>query len=186
MSVIFSKATNFSSFSGMPNYEANVEYFVGKVITTCTTYEWDYFYEDAVAFDPETETVTKIPCGGDHCVSAKVTIDATPEVRAAYERYLDKKRRHERAVYLWDEHNYMIKKAHTMNLTVKEMKKLQAVYSTVHFDWIFNLLKTKKFRNTFRQAMNDQIRAWVKEDEHKYRRPLSDKQLSYLQPYRPW
>lgn len=46
---------------------------------------------------------------------------------------------------------------------------------------ISRLLKTKKFRSPFRESLAKQVREWVKEKTPKYAKPLSPKQLAYIE-----
>ena len=137
--------------------------------------DWHY----AVVYDLITNTAKTIYCG-------KAEVDATPELMAQYKRMCENERRHTKAVCLWGEHNLLMNQAHLLSLSVSEYKKLRRTYSGRLFDGCWDLLKTKKFRNSFRESLANQLRIWLSEKENKYSFPFSPKQESYVMPYRAW
>ena len=48
------------------------------------------------------------------------------------------------------------------------------------FKAVYQLLKTKSFRSSFRESLAKQIREWVKDSAPKYTKPLSPKQMSFI------
>ena len=103
-------------------------------------------------------------------------VDASPELMAQYKRMCENERRHTKACQLWGEHNRNITAAHTLNITLKELKKLNSTYSGRLYDGCWDLLKTKKFRSKFRESLATQLRNWLSEKENKYQYPFSHRQ----------
>lgn len=72
-----------------------------------------------------------------------------------------------------------------------EVERLWKAFPAHYYRWehieayrqykrICQLLKTKKFRNPFRESLAKQLRAWLKDPNPKYPRPFSPKQLQYI------
>ena len=113
-------------------------------------------------------------------------VDAEPIVKEMYERYLEADNRHNKAVTMWNRHNTNIEHAHLLRITVKELVKLKNTYGGKLYDGCWDLLKTKKFRNTFRESLANQLRTWLSETNNKYKLPFSPKQETYVMPYSRW
>ena len=158
--------------------------YVGMVVRT--GYEtvqimsdvWEqWFY--ATVFDPIANVEKKI-----HTHSAEV--DASPELMAKYEAFKENERRHYKACQLWGEHNRNITAAHTLSISLQELKKLNRTYSGRLYDGCWDLLKTKKFRSTFRASLANQLRTWLSEKENKFPYPFSRRQEECVMPYSRW
>ena len=113
-------------------------------------------------------------------------VDASPELMKLYEAHKVREDRHFKAIRKWGEHNSAIENSHTLNLTVKEFKKLRRTYGGKLFDGCWDLLKVKKFRNKFRESLATQLRNWLSEKENKYPYPFSHKQEQFVIPYSRW
>ena len=136
---------------------------------------WHY----AIVFNPETKEEKRIYTGD-------CEVDASPELMAEYEAFKEAERRHFKAVQIWGEHNRNITAAHTLSITVKELKKLRRTYTGRLYEGCWDLLKTKKFRSTFRASLANQLRNWLSEKENKFPRPFSYRQEECVMPYRRW
>ena len=131
-----------------------------------------------LVYDVVTDKVTKI--------NRLAKVDASPELMKLYKESLTRSNRHMEAMKKWGLHNSTIEDAHTLNLTVKEFKKLRRTYGGKLFDGCWDLLKVKKFRNKFRESLATQLRNWLSEKENKYRFPFSPKQEQFVMPYSRW
>lgn len=141
--------------------------------------QWAY----AIVFDPIANVEKKIYASEG---SWEVDVDASQELMAKYEAFKENERRHYKACQIWGEHNQNITAAHTLSITLQELKKLRRTYSGRLYNGCWDLLKTKKFRNSFRESLANQLRNWLSEKENKYSFPFSPKQESYVMPYRAW
>jgi len=109
------------------------------------------------------------------------TIDATPEVKAHHVEFekrvqeLSRKLREER------EAEERAELAVEVGLTAEQVLKIQNCYPNLDVqDAIWRLLRTKKFRSDFRQKLAQTIRVWVADENPKYPKPLSAKQIQYI------
>ena len=135
---------------------------------------WSY----GLVYDVITDKATKI--------YGKAEVDASPELKKLYKESLTRSNRHMEAMKKWGLHNRTIEDAHTLNLSVKEFKKLKRTYDGRMYDGCWDLLKVKKFRNKFRESLAMQLRNWLSEKENKYRFPFSPKQAEFVMPYSRW
>lgn len=119
------------------------------------------------------------PCYGS-------TPDATPEVRALAQAYFDRKaaaarkqRRHEQAralVALRQEYREIAALAAAPVMRVRELRRIMGD----DYAACVTLLKTKKFRSTFRESMARQIKEWLTDPNPKFPSPLSPRQRQYI------
>lgn len=114
----------------------------------------------------------------------KAEEDASPEVMQAYKDRLERDRRHKEAVRKWNEHNARLEQCHLLRITQKEWFKLNRIYEGDVFDGCYDLLKVKKFKNSFREAMATQLREWLANPEPKYKRPFSPRQEECILPWK--
>jgi hypothetical protein len=135
---------------------------------------WSY----GLVYDVVTDKTTKI--------YGKAEVDASPELMKLYKESLTRSNRHMEAMKKWGLHNRTIEDAHTLNLSVKEFKKLKRTYEGRMYDGCWDLLKVKKFRNSFRESLAMQLRNWLSEKENKYPFPFSRKQTEFVMPYSRW
>jgi hypothetical protein len=105
--------------------------------------------------------------------TASAKIDAPKELIEEYERRQKEASRksHERAIQY---------RAEAANLTVEEYKKLSTAISGSNLESVIKLVKTKKFRSSFRESMANQVREWLANPNPKFPKPLSPKQMQYL------
>lgn len=141
--------------------------------------QWAY----AIVFDPIANEEKKIYAGSGWW---EADVDACPELMAKYKAFKENERRHIKAVQLWGEHNRNITAAHTLSITLQELKKLHRTYSGRIYDGCWDLLKTKKFRSTFRASLANQLRTWLSEKENKFPYPFSRRQEECVMPYSRW
>lgn len=141
--------------------------------------QWAY----AIVFDPIANEEKKIYAGSGWW---EADVDACPELMAKYKAFKENERRHIKAVQLWGEHNRNITAAHTLSITLQELKKLNRTYSGRLYEGCWDLLKTKKFRSTFRASLANQLRTWLSEKENKFQYPFSRRQEECVMPYSRW
>lgn len=134
---------------------------------------WAY----GIVYDVVTDTATTIYESAD--------VDASEGLIALYNKHLDNKRRHLKAVSMWNRHNEKIETAHSLNITVKQLKKLVRTYGDGKiFDGCVELLSVKKFKSTFRESLATQLRTWLNDPAPKFKFPFSPKQEECVIPYR--
>lgn len=108
-------------------------------------------------------------------------VDATPEVRAAYDVWKAAKDRLMRVQGKLHRRKLDIELAKKMNLkNYHEVRRLKNMYDKDTFESIASLLKVKNFRSSFRESLAKQVRNWLSDENPKFRSPLSPKQLQYL------
>jgi len=150
-------------------------------------------YEDSdwfmAVWDEHTQSVKEVCFASTRgwtypCYGSKP--DATPEVRALAQAYFDRKaaaarkqRRHEvarelRAVRLEEREVAALAAAPVMR--VRELRRIMGD----DYAACVTLLKTKKFRSTFRESMARQIKEWLTDQNPKFPSPLSPRQRQYI------
>ena len=135
-----------------------------------------YWYARSFHNGEIVETLVDSTAFGSVGVS-NYAVDITPENKAKLESYYhdDNVRRD------WAKRREMMATARKCGLaTYHEIKELRRVHSKKQFEAIVKLLATKTFRSAFRKSLAEQVRGWLKESEHEYARPLTDRQLSAL------
>ncbi len=128
----------------------------------------------AVIFDGETsfEYCYASTFSGNFWGSA--TVDASPEWQEKYRRHVEFER-------LIKFRRRMIELAEGTGLHWTYISKLYKAYgNTDRLSAIIRLLKTKRFRSAFRKDIAEKIRAWVLEENPRYRYPISARQLSSI------
>lgn len=115
------------------------------------------------------------PCYASH-------VDATPEVQAAYAAWKLEDDRRRSILYRWRKRKQEIELAADLGVSRAHVRRLLAAFGgeTNDFLAIARLLKTKKFKSTFRQSLRDQVVTWMNDPNPKYARPLSANQLGCL------
>lgn len=167
------------------NDKNEITYITNKGMVVKTGYEvvqvMSDVYEDwhyGIVYDVVTDTATKI--------YARAEVDASEELIAQYEKMCENERRHAEAVHRWHDHNLRIEQAHLLSLSVREFKKLKRTYGGRMYEGCWDLLKTKKFRNKFRESLAIQLRTWLSETDNKFPFPFSHKQAQFVMPYSRW
>lgn len=137
---------------------------------------WESWYY-GIIYDVVADTVKKI--------YANAEVDASPELIALYKKHNDNEKRHHEAVRKWNIHNIQIEKAHALNITVKQLKKLIRTYGDGYvFEGCVELLSVKKFKSAFRESLATQLRTWLNDPAPKFNVPFSPKQKECVIPYR--
>ena len=170
-----------------------VEY-EGLVVKTTWESAWHCSIRVAVIYDPETDMVKNVPYRWDDMDYGtsgylnEVIVDASEEVMRGYLDHMERERRHNEAVKRWQYHNDLVFMAHNMNLSLKDTKTLINIYEkgSVEMDSVYTLLKTKKFRNEFREKLANQVREWLASTIRKFPSPLSPRQLECIRPFNAW
>ena len=112
-------------------------------------------------------------------------MDASDELIALYKKHLENEKRHNEAVLKWNLHNAQIEKAHSLNITVKQLNKLVRTYGDGKiFDGCVELLSVKKFKSAFRESLATQLRTWLNDPAPKFKFPFSHRQEECVIPYR--
>ncbi|MBO7526305.1 MAG: hypothetical protein J6T74_00230 [Clostridia bacterium] len=137
-------------------------------------------YEDwayGVVYDVVADKVTRI--------YARAEVDASEELIALYKKHIVNEKRHLEAVHKWKLHNAQVETAHSLNITVKQLKKLVRTYGDGKiFDGCVELLSVKKFKSAFRESLATQLRTWLNDPAPKFKFPFSPKQEECVIPYR--
>ena len=130
-----------------------------------------------IVYDVVTDKVMKI--------WHKAEVDASPELIALYKKHVENEKRHYEAVRQWNLHNAQLETAHSLNITVKQLKKLVRTYGDGKiFDGCVELLSVKKFKSAFRESLATQLRTWLNDPAPKFKFPFSPKQEECVIPYR--
>lgn len=130
-----------------------------------------------IVYDVVTDKVMKI--------WHKAEVDASPELIALYKKHVENEKRHYEAVRKWNLHNAQLETAHSLNITVKQLKKLVRTYGDGKiFDGCVELLSVKKFKSAFRESLATQLRTWLNDPAPKFKFPFSPKQEECVIPYR--
>jgi hypothetical protein len=153
-------------------------------------------YDDSdffmVVWNEETQSANTImfattrgwsyPCYGSD-------VDASDEIKSKYKAWnqaeeskIRKAARAKKAALLIRERQEQKVAATVCNITYVQYRKLFKAFNFNNdiMKSIVALLKTKKFRSTFREGIAKQIRDWVVQDVPKHSAPLSQKQLQYI------
>ena len=137
-------------------------------------------YEDwayGVVYDVVTDKVTRI--------YGRAEVDASEELIVLYKKHIVNEKRHLEAVHKWKLHNAQVETAHSLNITVKQLKKLVRTYGDGKiFDGCVELLSVKKFKSAFRESLATQLRTWLNDPAPKFKFPFSPKQEECVIPYR--
>ncbi|CAG9236916.1 conserved hypothetical protein [Paraburkholderia tropica] len=121
------------------------------------------------------------PCMGS-------SVDATPEVKAKYEVWCAER---ERAQYIARraEKARQLRAARATDRELAELsggaralrvRSLRRIYGPEKFAGIERLLRTRKFRSSFRENIAKQIRDWLVDPTPPYPTPLSKRQVQYI------
>lgn len=134
---------------------------------------WAY----GIVYDVVTDQATTI--------YACAEVDASKELIALYKKHVENEKRHYEAVRKWNLHNTQVETAHSLNITVKQLKKLVRTYGDGRiFEGCVELLSVKKFKSAFRESLATQLRTWLNDPAPKFKFPFSPKQEECVIPYR--
>jgi len=119
------------------------------------------------------------PCYGS-------TPDATPEIRTLAQAYLDRKaaeaRRKRRQEVARELRAMRQEEREIAALAAAPVMRIRQLRHIMGDDYraCVTLLKTKKFRSTFRESMARQIKEWLVDPNPKFPSPLSARQRQYI------
>ncbi len=119
--------------------------------------------------------------------TAGAVVDATPEIYALWEQHKKRDQRNAKARWLKEEKKNRSARAHKCSLSIKDVEALATAFPEKAVrDGVFDLLKTKKFRNEFRAKLAQQVRDWLATpaSDRQYGAPLSPKQAQCVLPYK--
>ena len=137
-------------------------------------------YEDwvyGIVYDAVADKVTKI--------YERAQVDASEELIYLYKKHLENEKRHNEAIRKWNIHNGQIETAHSLNITIKQLRKLVNTYGDGRvFEGCVELLSVKKFKSAFRESLATQLRTWLNDPAPKFKFPFSHKQEECVIPYR--
>lgn len=111
------------------------------------------------------------PCYGS-------SVDATPEVRAAYAAYIAAQHRRMRIQARWDARNKERAVAAKIGVSRCDIQRLRAAVGS---NWTgIEKLLTANLRSGFKKSMKEQVLSWLADAAPKFNSPLSAKQMQYL------
>lgn len=109
------------------------------------------------------------------------SVDATPEVRAAYEAWKAAQERRRRVSEKLARRAERIRIARAIGETnYRNLRKLEAVVPGGYWNETIKLLTSTNLRSAFRKSLKAQILAWYRDPSPKYSSPLSRKQWEYV------
>lgn len=123
-----------------------------------------------------------------YCYSMGSRADATPEVKAKYEAWRTEQARVQRIAQRAEKAR-QLRAARTADRELAELaggvpplrvRSLRRTYGPEIFAGIERLLRTRKFRSTFRANIAKQIRDWLADPAPQYSTPLSRRQVQYI------
>lgn len=114
------------------------------------------------------------PCMASH-------VDATPEVRAAYEAWDKARMRRIRITQKWKERCELREIAGMLNVSTAAVKRLRAATSAYKWPTVVDLLLNTRIRSKFKLSLRHQIINWLQTDEPKYDSPLSRRQWEFIE-----
>lgn len=147
----------------------------------------DMYHYDAIVADTDDEgnRVWKtVGCTEDD------TVDAPIELQKEYDAYLKYKERRSRILKRWDTRKNFMRDRVTLGL--KDRFAARNLYNYVGNENYYRMIdivysyKANRLRSNFRKSLAEQIVKWAKEENPKYKSPLSFKQMQYLAPYNPF
>lgn len=120
-----------------------------------------------------------------------VSVDASDDIKAAYNAYKEYEYRKHNVMKKWEERNDRIQDAKDAGLPNYHYAKrlLNVSPSTTNYYEGIKLLKTfknGKMRSSFRISLATQIMNWVMDSNPLYKSPLSPKQWNTLVPYKTY
>lgn len=147
-------------------------------------------YWEEIVFDPETNKYRRT-CYFN-CTFMNVEKDFYERFEKTPQWVVDKYYRLLKVQKRLEERDILIEVRKELNLdTYHEVRRLWKAFPAHYYRYqhldaylkykrVCQLLKTKKFRNPFRESLAKQLRAWLKEENPKYPSPFSRKQLQYI------
>lgn len=116
------------------------------------------------------------------------SVDATPEVRALFEKYTERTRRHFKALGLCERRKFAKQVREECGLSWSEYKRLRFAVGLVGArdeipEGYRTLLRSEhagRLRSKFRMSLAAQVRKWLADPSPAYATPLSPKQANYL------
>jgi hypothetical protein len=142
-------------------------------------------YDDSdfymIVWNPETgkaENITYASTRGWSYPCYASYVDATPDVRAAYDAACKAETRRLRIQGAWDARRAEMSLAAKAGITRTDVKRLRNAVGR-NWDAVRRLLITN-VRSGFKKSIRAQIIAWVQDPAPKFSSPLSPKQFQYL------
>lgn len=163
-------------------YEYNVERYKGCVLflREHNGFEDSDFY--ALVYNKDTDKFEEIEYGSTRYAGGGVAhVDATPEILALYRTRAEQAAFRCKVQATWKFHQYRVDFCKATNVSFKEANKLFNAYGAISADLVRvgKLLHTRNFRSDFRKKMAEQVRTWLKDENPKYKTPLSPKQMDF-------
>lgn len=167
-----------------------VEIFKGKVVKYHQVNL--AFYDDyrpgleITVYDNGTINKVSISCEDEN---SKCIIDATYETVKAYNEHVAYEKRKEYVQRKLRIRRNFINDAAGIGFTYHDMKRLHQTMDNDNYVEAVKLLKSfkqEKLRSEFRKSLAAQIYNWMTDPEPLFLKPLSLKQMSFLQPYKPY
>jgi hypothetical protein len=116
------------------------------------------------------------PCYGS-------AVDATPDVKAAYEAWLKRRDRQNKAERKWAQRRELMKVARAIGpadvCTYHDVRRLFKATPPGRWEGVVDLL-TSKLRSAFRISFRNQLIAWTLQPHPEHPSPLSRKQWDYV------
>ena len=131
---------------------------------------WDPVEKRAFNYMFATTRGWSYPCYGSYA-------DAPPEIVAEYTAWKAYEARKYAVMRKRETRKEEWKQARELNLSWKEFRKLSFLEMKPA---LVPLLKTKNFRSEFRKNLAQQVRNWLKDDNPKFKFPLSARQVQCL------
>lgn len=145
------------------------------------SFAWDDYWEEIV-FDPETNKIRRAHYY--NCTFENPEKDFYERLEKVPEWVIDRYHRVLKVRERLNNREMMIEVRKELCLdSYHEVERLWKAFPAHYYRWawieqyrqykrICQLLKTKKFRNPFRESLANQLRAWLKEKNPKYPSPL--------------
>ena len=106
-------------------------------------------------------------------------VDATPEVREAYDKYCVEARRQAAIRARWNNRKAIRQCSKAAGITTSQYKRLLTAYPLNTVEACTKLLASK-LRSDFRKSLAKQLREWLNDPEPKYNYPFSPKQVQFI------
>jgi hypothetical protein len=109
------------------------------------------------------------------------SVDATPEVRAAYDAWNKARIRRIEVTQKWQQRCEIREVASMLSCSAASIKRLRAATGIYKWPTIVDLLLNKRIRSKFKLSLRSQIMNWLAENDPQYASPLSRKQWDYIE-----
>ena len=163
-------------------YDLSKECFKGCVLALREHNGFDDSDYYALVYDKEKDSFYEVEYATTRfACSSYAVVDATPEIVELYRTRAKQAAFRSRVHTAWEFHQYRLDFLKFANVSFKEANKLFNAYGEISENLVRvgKLLHTKNFRSDFRKNMAEQVRAWLKDENPKYKTPLSPRQLDY-------